>query len=775
MKRILFIFLFVLSVHSYGLAQGIGTWKSYMAYDNTTIVAEAHNRVFAVADGSLYSYGKEDESIRTYAKMKSELSDIDIRHMAYHPELKKLLLIYQNGNMDIYDEKGFTNIPHLMINTSIADKEIFDINFQGDYAYISAAFGVMMLHMGKGEISNTYKLPYQVYATCIRDNKIYAATANGLKQASMNENLLDPSKWESFDVSFPKGNAQNVRKIVLFQDALCFLMKGAGIYYLKADGTVSTLLNATDIQGMTLQNDKLLAYSSSRAYISSSLTNTQTVNTGTIYGISSIKENTYWIAAGTEMLKGIRQKDTANDFEQFLSGIYIEGPRINRAASMIFDRGRLYIAAGGRGIDRDNTHGTLTIYDTEEDFAEDAWFTFDRKKIKEQTGVDFKDILSVAVDPQDKEHIFASSWGEGLYEFQDRELVKLHDKDNSALESVDPKSRHYIRVQGLVFDQDNNLWMTNSEVAHPIHKLKPDGTWDSYADSGNDLSGSERYAVDEILVRSNNHKWVNLERAKTGVGVYVFDEVAETDHFFPTFKTRNTDDGVISANAYYCIAEDQNGEIWIGTNLGPIVIPLPEIALSNPENLYANRLIRTGDDGMPALYMDGVTVLTIVIDGGNRKWIGTDGHGLFILSEDGKETIEHFTAETSPLPSNRVESIAINPVTGEGFIGTDKGIVSYMGGATEGRENYSNVYAYPNPVRPEYEDRVTITGLMAESNVKITDINGNLLVQGKSLGGEFTWDCRKRNGERVSTGIYLVIASEPNRSESVVTKIMVVK
>ncbi|MDL2245029.1 hypothetical protein LJC54_05935, partial [Parabacteroides sp. OttesenSCG-928-J18] len=233
MKRLFYILLFVLCVHSYGLAQGIGTWKSYMAYDNTTMVAEADNRVFAVADGSLYSYGKEDESIRTYSKKAGELSDIDIRHIAYHTGLKKLLLIYQNGNMDIYDEKGFTNIPHLMINTSIADKEIFDVYFQGDYAYISAAFGVMMLHMEKGEISNTYKLPYQVYATCIWNNRIYAATADGLKQASMDDNLLDPSKWESFEVAFPEGSANDVRKMALFQDALYFMIKGKGIYYLN--------------------------------------------------------------------------------------------------------------------------------------------------------------------------------------------------------------------------------------------------------------------------------------------------------------------------------------------------------------------------------------------------------------------------------------------------------------------------------------------------------------------------------------------------------------
>ncbi|MDL2256218.1 hypothetical protein LJC38_06510 [Parabacteroides sp. OttesenSCG-928-K15] len=774
MKRIIYICLFVVLCNMQSFAQGIGTWRSYMAYETTQLVVETHNNVFAVANGSLYSYGKEDESIRLYAKKEGELSDIDIRHMAYHTGLKKLLFIYQNGNIDLFDEKGITNIPHLMINTSVTDKEIFDVCFHGDYAYISAAFGVMMLHLGKVEISNTYKLPYKVYSTCVKGEYIYAATPEGLKRALMTENLLDPSMWTSYPLSLPAGKAADIRKIALFQDALCFLVEGHGIYYQKTDGTVAELQKATDMKGMNVENNKLLAYSSNRAYVASSLTDIHTINTGTIFGLSSLTDNTYWIAAGTDMLKGMRRKGNTNEYELFLSGITIEGPRMNAAASMLFSHGRLHIAAGGKTTNRNGWTGILTIYDPEELSPDEAWYTFINSGTLNQEKYNLKDVVSVAVDPLDKEHIFASTWGEGLYEFKDRELINhYYNKGNTTLEDVFG-GNNYVRVQGLVFDKNNNLWMTNSEVKHTIHRLSPEGVWDAYEFA--DLRGVGRHEVDQILVRNNNHKWVNLERTTNyPVGILVFDETTDESYFFSTFKTRSTADGRINANGYYCMAEDHNGEIWVGTNLGPIIIPYPDQALSNPDNLYANRIIRTGDDGMPALFMDGVTVLSIVVDGGNRKWLGTDGQGLFILSEDGMETVEHFTAETSPLPANRVESIAINPVTGEAFIGTDKGIVSYMGGATEGRESYSNVYAYPNPIRPEYDDRVTITGLMPDSNVKITDINGNLLIQGKSLGGEFTWDCRKPGGGRVATGIYLVIAHEPHKGESVVTKIMVVK
>lgn len=214
-----------------------------------------------------------------------------------------------------------------------------------------------------------------------------------------------------------------------------------------------------------------------------------------------------------------------------------------------------------------------------------------------------------------------------------------------------------------------------------------------------------------------------------------------------------------------------NGQVWIGTNRGPIICT----NYRDINNLRCTRIIRTNEDGEPYYLLDGEQINAIAVDGGNRKWIATNNSGVFLVSEDGMETIANFTTANSPLPSNQINSLAINQITGEVFIGTEKGLVSYMGDATEGSEDYSDIYAYPNPVRPEHNDRVTIVGLMADSNVKITDMKGNIVYQGKSAGGTFTWDCRKRGGRRVATGIYLVLSATPEAKESVVTKIMVVK
>ena len=261
-------------------------------------------------------------------------------------------------------------------------------------------------------------------------------------------------------------------------------------------------------------------------------------------------------------------------------------------------------------------------------------------------------------------------------------------------------------------------------------------------------------------------------------GILIFDDNGTIDdtgddehRFVKTFSDIN---GTIDASGYFCITEDKNGQVWIGTNRGPIYCTNPKAKL---EEIRCSRVIRPADEinDVPYNFLDGEQINAIAVDGGNRKWIATQSSGVFLVSEDGMETIENFTTANSPLPSNQINSLTINQLTGEVFIGTENGLVSYMGDATEGKEDYSNVYAYPNPVRPEHSDRVTIVGLMNDSNVKITELRGNIIYQGKSAGGTFTWDCRSRKGGRVATGVYLVLSATPEAKESVVTKIMVVK
>jgi flagellar hook assembly protein FlgD len=144
------------------------------------------------------------------------------------------------------------------------------------------------------------------------------------------------------------------------------------------------------------------------------------------------------------------------------------------------------------------------------------------------------------------------------------------------------------------------------------------------------------------------------------------------------------------------------------------------------------------------------------------------------MSEDGTTELQHFTTDNSPLVSDNIITIAINQGNGEVFFGTEKGIISYKGTATEGALTHTDVYAYPNPVRESYTGTIAIKGLVTDADVKITDISGALIYQTKALGGQAVWDGKNFVGEKAHTGIYLVFSTNEDGSQTVVTKIMIV-
>lgn len=781
MKKIIYILLLLVTLLSHGIAQGIGTWQTHFSYHNTTAVAETPQYVFGLANNALYSYDKEDNSIYFYSTLNG-LNDTQIDTIGYNITTHTLVIAYTNGNIDLLstNTNKIKNLPFIKEDITIQNKKINGIYCNKEYAYISTAFGIVVINTTKQEITNTYKLNTTVYSSCIKDDMIYAAAGNKIMYGSMSDNLLDPGKWNQYSLSMEL-NSDTIRNVCFFQNELIFYVRGktkTGAYYKASDNTIQTISSNSQLTNISIQNNQLILLAKTQATIMSSFTNSFVLKDNTINDVSFLKDdNIFWIASGEEGLKGI--KKNGNQFEIIVSDLEMDSPIRNLNAFMTYQNNKLLIAGGDRWTDRSNEKGTLMVYE------DGKWFNFDDKKIK-----NFKDITCVTVNPLDENHYFASSWGEGVYEFKDNELVKLytHENTNGILETTS-KSNPFsgIRTEGVCFDKYNNLWMTNSEVTSGIKIMKADGEWSKLSGNGyNRLKG--QYLIDKILITKNNHKWINVLRGNSGSDSYIFafddkgtidDTSDDITKVIPEFyHYADGKPSKINASTYYCMTEDKNGSIWIGTNIGPIVCHSPKSVIDKPDDpyVYASRLVRTDDKtSLSNYFLDGINIRTITIDGGNRKWFGTETHGIFVVSEDGSETAENFTTENSPLPSNYIKSMAFNSHTGEMFIGTEKGLVSYMTGASEGGETYSDVYAYPNPVRPEYDDQVTITGLMYDSTIKITDLNGNLVFQGKSLGGELTWNCKKKNGERVATGVYLVLASQPDKGESIVTKIMVVK
>ena len=745
-------------------------WTTYLAYSEATGIAETKERVYVVANGALYSYGKNDTEVILYSKQNG-LSDTDISQIKYSPDYSILIIIYSNGNIDLYGENGINNMPYLKNATNIQSKSVNDIYFSGRFAYLSTDFGIVVVNLEKKEITDTYRLNKSVNSVCIIGEKIIASTDEGLMQAALKDNLLDASVWTKkllSDVSLNKNDT--ITRICLFDNHLVICIKDDGLYYESPEGETKRLIKQVYMKDVTVQSGEMLAYTRDDIiYIYSNINKYIFVRTGTVNGVATLKaDGKYWIASGVNGLVGI-ERGSDNNFSTIVSKITINSPKRNYNAFMtILDNHKLLIAGGDRASARSWRPGTLMIYENEE------WYNFDEmianREIAKLTGDYSWDYMGVAVDPDDKNHYFIATYGEGVIELKDNEFVKLHNMDNSTLKSTDGTNPNYVRIGSVCFDKNKNLWAINCLTQNPINVLKANGEWVSlyYAP----INNADK--IDKMLITSKGHKWVNVPYDNPGI--FVLDDNNTIDDtsddrfkYYTSFKDAQNNN--IQANEYLCMAEDKNGTIWIGTNIGPIRCTNPSDAVERPESLKFSRLARDGE----YYFLSGESVTAIAVDADNQKWIGTASQGVFLINADGSETIYNFNEDNSPLLSNTINSIAINDETGEVFFGTNNGLISYKSGITSGASAFSDVYAFPNPVRPDFNDKVTITGLKNNANVKITDINGHLIYQGRAIGNQMVWNCRNITGNRVATGIYLVIAATQDASESIVTKIAIIK
>lgn len=772
MKRVFFYSLLYLIGLSSFSQQAVGEWKSYPAFGNITAITPAGPKVFAVSLGNIFSYDTQDNNLEIYTR-ENGISDISAQKMAYDEKRNLLVLVYANSDIDVVDGTDLYNIPDLMNKALTSSKVVNDIYFNDKYAYLSTDFGIMVVNMEKKEIADTYTLGVKVKNSIVHDNHIYALSEKGIYIASLSDNLLDSHNWKIMDT-------KTGDKLLYFDAKFHLLVAKTGIYTLQPDNTWATFKIGT-LLDMILVNEKLVYRTAKNITI---CTNDQSVVTSnTPFEMVSLEysssSNSYWASVnGSGLLSFKIQADGA--YELVNQPFLPDGPMTNVPFYMSYTQKRLMMAGGGRWGNRYFTKGSIMLYEG------DKWLNYSVDSIRNLTKkIDYMDIVSLVADPNDRNHIFAASCGDGLYEFKDHKLVKLHTFTNSALESALPTNKlnyQYVRVDALSYDKDQNLWMSNYLVDSTIRVLKSDSTWLSlsYPDLKN------KATISQINHMSNGDKWIILPRNVDECGLFVLDIKGNlddvTEHqtvYFHTFT--DTEGKIIYPSGVFCAVEDKNGTIWVGTDKGPLLFPSPKKVFN--ANFRCTRVkvpledaSQSTDGTVAASYLlEDEQLNCIAIDGGNRKWIGTEANGVYLLSDNGKKTIHHFTKENSPLSSNRILSLAVNPDNGEVFIGTESGLVSFMGDAIEGKVDYSDAYAFPNPVAPDFEGPITIRGLKENSEVMITDVEGRKIFSGISLGGEISWNGRDGNDNRVSSGVYLVYSATPDGKKGVVTKIVMIK
>lgn len=439
------------------------------------------------------------------------------------------------------------------------------------------------------------------------------------------------------------------------------------------------------------------------------------------------------------------------------------GLKYNYFGNMRFYNGKLYTVGGGYTVTQDlHRPGCIQVYNG------DSWQTYE-DDIKDRIGGDyFEDISSVDIDPQDENHVYASGKS-GIFEFRNAKFVKHYSYDNSQLRPAFTNDKQYVVVHDVKFDTQGNLWCINSiSNERNIIKLDNNGEWTSYFKS--DIKALTNLC--DITFDSRNLMWF-VNNSWENTGLFCYQPSSDAMNSYKSFI--NQDGSTVNVEYVHCVTEDNNHQMWIGTNVGPLRFSADQITATSP--VFEQIKVPRNDGTNYADYLlDGVNVTCIVIDGAGRKWIGTQNNGIYLISEDCMEQLQHFTEENSKLLSNSITSMALNPTTGELFIGTEEGLCSYMTGATEAVEemNKDVTYAYPNPVTPDYTGPITIVGLTYNADVKIVTASGILVAQGRSNGGTFQWDGCDTRGHRVASGVYMVQTATADGSKGTVCKIAVV-
>lgn len=745
---------------------GIGDWVLYPSYHNATYCQTAGDKVYVLASGALYSYNTSDEEVRVYDKINT-LSDIDITHIEYCKDIKALVVVYSNANIDIlFDDEEVYNITDFK-NKSLPDKKINGVDIQGTTAYISTVFGVVELDLEEYEFTNTYTTGLNTYCTYLFNGTLFCGTETGMYSCATDKNLLDKNNWVKKNNYFTKAICELDGMLYCYLDEF-------GIYSYNADNNIlkDVVYNHGEKYNAMYSNGKeIIASAKKKTTIITSPTDV------TVYKNSNsnfiLKDgNHFWDCKG---YNGI-VKCIAKDGEIIVNSTYVtpDSPVRNYCEYMKFASDDKLLVAGGN-----LNYFDITFYDgtlMEYDYSGNRWNNLPEDTIKQATGIPYLNMCAIDEDPAEPGHYFAGSFGYGLYEFRNGKFVKHYSTHNSPLESVIPTNTRFVRIPSVKFDKEGNLWCINTGTKNIVKVLKSDGTWcELYYKPIEKLA-----TMVEPVMDSRGWLWLKSLQGEAGIFCAKMNgtPLDSSDDESKAWLNKFVNQDGISYDIYqvFALAEDREGQMWVGTNTGLFVIDNPKTFFNN--GVFKQiKVPRNDGTGLADYLLSGTYIKSIQVDGANRKWIGTNDDGIYLISADGLETIHHFTTENSPLPSNSIVSIAINDRSGEVFIGTDKGIASYISDATRPEEKLdeNNIYAYPNPVKADYSGNIAIVGLTHDCNVKIVDTAGYLINEGTSNGGQYTWNGRNARGEKVASGVYYVLTYDSNGNEGVATKIVVIR
>lgn len=706
----------------------LGAWRYHVSYDEITSVDLGGNKVFASAPNGILIYYPGDQSIERLTKLNG-LSNTGITLLRYDAVTEQLLIAYDNGTFDAIRGNVIRNIDPASNGVISGSKKINGITIEQGIAYFATDYGVLLFDLAKSAIKETWRdlgqngstLP--VYQSAFTPDSVFLATALGTMAGKRTDNLLDFNKWKRFDTGDLSGP---IKFITFFDNIITAGIDGKGLYdYSNGEWTLSDKLTGVTFRALRASQNALLVAENNRLWRIDLNGNISQVQSDLLNAASDAVEETnghLWIA---DLSNGL----LTNGAGSFVS-VLPDGPSSDEIVDLVYHDKKLYALHGGfSGTEALGHEGALDIFENGE------WSS---------QLFPAKDLTSIAFSSSGASYV--SSFGYGVIETAGS-VTTIWDESNSTLTNLSATDRQ-VPVTDVANGNDG-LWVTSYGTGKPLH-LYSDAGWTAFS-----FPVAASNYPEKIIVDSFQEIWMPLSAASGG-GILVFDpDLNEHKHLI-----NQPGSGALPSTTVYDVEEDRDGYVWAGTEQGVAYFYNYKNDAVRP--IFESRFLLSNEK-----------VRTIAVDGGNRKWMGTE-RGAWLFNATGEELISFFTAENSPLPSNDIRAIEVNDATGEVFIATSRGLCSFRSDATESTALFSEVKIFPNPVNREFSGLVGITGLASDAIVKITDVSGKLVWQSQANGGTASWNVQDAFGRRVSTGIFLVYAVTQDGSESVVGKIAVI-
>jgi ligand-binding sensor domain-containing protein len=738
----------------------IGSWREHLPYNSTLGLAVTPERIYAATPYALFSVSRSSGELERLSKV-SGLSETGISTIRYDAAGNRLYVAYSNSNIDVISDGGIRNIPDLKRESVSGDKAVYDFYPAGNVVYAATGLGIWVLDADRYETKDSWFIGnngsyVRTWMVTRDDNFIYAATDEGLKRTARSNPIpADFRTWQNLtgtaglSPSAPHGVANVSGRIVAWAGDSLFVQNGSNWSLFWTNGSPIVKINPTEgklavtqsfllggpTQGLVLDENGTVFRAATQA---PPLSYPQ---------VAALAGSTLWVAdlyAGLSSWNG----NTPEFYKP-------NGPEGIASGEMTVHNGVLYAAAGTVNESWNYQYNRNGIYQ----FRDGQWTNYNQFHI---AGLDtVLDLITVAVDPRD-ETFWGGSYSGGLVHYTGANSFEIFKQNSPIGPTVgDPAS---YRVSGLAFDADNNLWVANYGAVRFLHVRKADGSWASFAPP---FSLNEN-AIAQIVIDDEGILWM-LSPKGNGVLAYMpganIDSPAD-DRW--RLLRSGAGNGNLPAGEPLCLVKDRSGFVWIGTTDGVAIVQCGSSIFTNCE---ATLPIVKGDNSFANYLFKGDEVRSIAVDGADRKWVGTK-NGLWLISPDGDQRLQHFTEDNSPLLSNDIKRVAIDAATGEVFVSTAKGICSFRADATEGHEDYSSLQVFPNPVPPGYTGSIAVRGLKENSIVKITELNGRLVYQVRSNGGQAVWNGLDYKGRPVASGVYLVFVRQEGEPEKGVGKIV---